>query len=81
MGFLDDWKNVFGEEGKKARAELKEQERLQAEQDQREIFERRRNPEKMEEYESMVKQRREYIGSQKTKLESQQESIYIDGEE
>lgn len=80
MGVLDDLKFLFGEEGKKARKELEEKEKREQEEAQRAIFERRRNPELMEEYEANVKKRRNTIASEKTKLEAQQESFFVDEE-
>ena len=80
MGFFDDLKLVFSDEGKQARKELEEQERLEQERLQREMVERRRNPEMMEEYELNVQRRRDYMKQQKTKLETQQESFYMEDE-
>ena len=78
MGFFDDLKTVFGEEGRKARAEKEEQIKREQEEAQREIYERRNNPELMEEYEANVKVRRQGYGSLKTDLEKQQDSFYVD---
>ncbi|KAL7569095.1 hypothetical protein ACA910_016930 [Epithemia clementina (nom. ined.)] len=50
MGLLDDMKLVFGEEGKKKREEKRQREIDEQEAIQREILERRRNPEKMQQY-------------------------------
>jgi hypothetical protein len=77
MGFFDDLKNVFGDEGKEQRIQLVEQRKAEEEEAQRLMVERRRNPEKMEEYEEMVTTRRLEIKGKKSKLEIQQEDDYI----
>jgi len=51
MSIFDDLKLIFSEEGKKNRAEYEQNDRDEMESAQREILERRRNPEKMREYE------------------------------
>lgn len=54
MGILD----FFSEDARKAREEQKQQEVEEQERLQRQIMDRRRNPEKMEEYEAKVRVRR-----------------------
>ena len=50
MGIFDDLKLIFSDEGKKNREEYKRQQFEEQEAIQREMLERRRNPEKMQEY-------------------------------
>ena len=50
MGILDDLNLIFSEEGKKNRAAYDAKEKDEMEAAQREILERRQNPEKMREY-------------------------------
>jgi hypothetical protein len=65
MGFIDDWKLIFSEEGKKNKAAYEARERDEQEAAQREILERRRNPEKMEEYEQQVNEGRVKLQEEK----------------
>ena len=58
MGIIDDLKMIFSEEGKKNKAAYEARERAEQEAAQREILERRRNPEKMEDYEQTVNNNR-----------------------
>lgn len=74
MGIFD----FFSEEAKQARKEAEEARKREEEEAFREMMERRRNPEKMEEYEAEVAVRRENFKRMKTKLEQQQEDFYID---
>merc|ERR1719469_857750 len=60
-GFLDDWKLTFSEEGKKNRKAYNEGERAKQEEAQREIMERRNNPQKMAEYEQRVSAKRQKL--------------------
>ena len=55
MGLLD----FFSDDARKAREEKKRREVEEQERLQKEIMDRRRNPEKMEEYENKVAQRRQ----------------------
>ena len=54
MGFFDNIKTVFSDEGKEARRKFEEEEKLKEEEAQRMMVERRRNPEKMEEYGKII---------------------------
>jgi len=58
MGIIDDLKLIFSEEGKQNKAKYVARERAEQEAAQREILERRRNPEKMEDYEQKVNNNR-----------------------
>uniref|UniRef100_A0A7S2LQ95 Uncharacterized protein n=1 Tax=Leptocylindrus danicus TaxID=163516 RepID=A0A7S2LQ95_9STRA len=58
MGFFDDLAFIFSEEGKKNRAAYDERERAEMEEAQRIIIERRKNPEKMAEYEQKIMEKR-----------------------
>lgn len=58
MGFFDDLRLIFSEEGKKNRAEYAEREEAEMMEAQRQIMERRSNPAKMEAYEAEVASRR-----------------------
>lgn len=74
MGLFD----FFSEEARQARKQAEEARKREEEEAFREMMERRRNPEKMEEYEAEVAVRRANYKQLKTKLEQQQEEIYID---
>jgi hypothetical protein len=74
MGIFD----FFSEEARQARKEAEEARKREEEEAFREMMERRRNPEKMEEYEAEVAVRRENYKRMKSKLEQQQEDFYID---
>mmetsp|Transcript_22426 Transcript_22426/g.66485 ORF Transcript_22426/g.66485 Transcript_22426/m.66485 type:complete len:198 (-) Transcript_22426:201-794(-) len=50
MSIIDDLRLIFSEEGKKNKAAWDEREKAEMEAAQREVMERRRNPEKMAEY-------------------------------
>ena len=65
MGLIDDWKLIFSEEGKANKAAYEARERAEQEAAQREILERRRNPEKMEEYEQQVNEGRVKLQEEK----------------
>ena len=54
MSIIDDLKLIFSEEGKSNKAKYDARERAEQEAAQKEILERRRNPEKMEQYEDKV---------------------------
>jgi esterase/lipase len=78
MGFLDDFKNVFGSEGREERKRMEEQKKAEQEEAQRLMMERRRNPDKMDEYDDMVNKRRRMYKEMKTDLEKIQETVYVD---
>lgn len=61
MGLLDDLQLIFSEEGKKNRAAYDAKRRAEQEEAQREILERRRNPDKMKEYEQRVATKRSQL--------------------
>jgi len=61
MGIFDDLKLIFSDEGKANREEYERVEREKQEAAQREIMERRRNPNKMAEYEQDVRSRRKEL--------------------
>eukprot|EP00538_Stauroneis_constricta_P005683 CAMPEP_0119570414 /NCGR_PEP_ID=MMETSP1352-20130426/43602_1 /TAXON_ID=265584 /ORGANISM="Stauroneis constricta, Strain CCMP1120" /LENGTH=76 /DNA_ID=CAMNT_0007620083 /DNA_START=254 /DNA_END=484 /DNA_ORIENTATION=+ len=54
MNIFDGLKSMFSEEGKQKRAEAEKRKREEEEAALQEILERRRNPEKMREYEQRV---------------------------
>lgn len=58
MGLFDDLALIFSEEGKKNRAAYDERERSEMEEAQREIMERRTNPELMDEYDQKINAKR-----------------------
>eukprot|EP00591_Stephanopyxis_turris_P001997 CAMPEP_0195524134 /NCGR_PEP_ID=MMETSP0794_2-20130614/23812_1 /TAXON_ID=515487 /ORGANISM="Stephanopyxis turris, Strain CCMP 815" /LENGTH=207 /DNA_ID=CAMNT_0040654297 /DNA_START=56 /DNA_END=679 /DNA_ORIENTATION=+ len=58
MGFFDNLKVIFSEEGKKNIAAYNERQRQEQEAAQREIRERRNNPERMAEYDAEIANRR-----------------------
>lgn len=74
MGLFDDLQLIFSDEGKKNRKAWEERERAEQEAAQREIFERRRNPEKMAEYESEVSRRRKSLQSERDVWKFQQKN-------
>lgn len=76
MGLFD----FFSEEARQARKEAEEARKREEEEAFQAMMERRRNPEKMEEYEAEVAVRRENFKKMKSKLEQQQEQIYVDDE-
>jgi hypothetical protein len=65
MSIIDDLKLIFSDEGKKNKAAYEARERAEQEAAQREILERRRNPEKMEEYEQNVASNRQKLQEEK----------------
>lgn len=65
MSIIDDLKLLFSEEGKKNKAAYEARERADQEAAQREILERRRNPEKMEDYEQKVNTSRAKLQEEK----------------
>jgi len=65
MSIIDDLKLIFSDEGKKNKAAYLARERAEQEAAQREILERRRNPEKMEEYEQNVNSSRQKLQEEK----------------
>eukprot|EP00558_Chaetoceros_sp_UNC1202_P004911 CAMPEP_0197246906 /NCGR_PEP_ID=MMETSP1429-20130617/23534_1 /TAXON_ID=49237 /ORGANISM="Chaetoceros sp., Strain UNC1202" /LENGTH=180 /DNA_ID=CAMNT_0042707679 /DNA_START=33 /DNA_END=575 /DNA_ORIENTATION=+ len=73
MGLFDDLQLIFSDEGKKNRAEYEAQQRAEQEAAQREIMDRRRNPEKMAEYEEDVVKRRMKLKEDKAVWDFQQE--------
>jgi len=75
MGIFDDLKLMFSEEGKTNRAAYEEQQKLEQETAQREMMERRRNPEKMEEYEKEVAKRRQNFNEEKLLQNKNEEKI------
>lgn len=60
-GLLDDLQLIFSDEGKKNRAAYEARERAEQEAAQREILERRRNQNKMEEYNEQVASKRQQL--------------------
>lgn len=54
MGIFDDLRLIFSEEGRNNRAEYEARERAEMEAAQKEILERRRNPDKMADYNRQV---------------------------
>ena len=54
MSIIDDLKLIFSEKGKKNKAAYEARERAEQEAAQKEILERRRNPEKMQDYQAKV---------------------------
>ena len=65
MSIIDDLKLLFSEEGKANKAAYEARERADQEAAQREILERRRNPEKMEDYEQKVNTSRAKLQEEK----------------
>jgi len=78
MGIFDDLKLIFSEEGKTNRAAFDEQQKIEQEAAQRQIMERRRNPEKMEEYENEVAKRRQNLNEESSLWEFQKDSTGSD---
>ena len=78
MGMFDDLKYFFSEEGKAERAAYKEQQMKEMEEAQREILERRTDPEKMGRYEEEIKERRiKYMQEKQKENEKDSTSSYI----
>ncbi len=65
MSIIDDLKLIFSEEGKKNKAAYEARERAEQEAAQREILERRRNPEKMQDYNKRVDSKRAQLQEEK----------------
>lgn len=65
MGFFDDVKNIFSDEGKENIKKLKELEMEQMWKAQQEILERRRDPRKMRQYEEERSAAREELAREK----------------
>jgi len=78
MGLLDDIKLLFSEEGKANRAAYEEQQRKEMEEAQREILERRTNPEMMGQYEQdIIERRRKFAQEKKEANRKDSETNYI----
>jgi len=73
MGIFDDLQLIFSDEGRKNRQEYEERERAEQAAAQKEIFERRRNPAKMAQYEAEVRDRRQKLMKDKDVWKFQQE--------
>ena len=73
MGLFDDLKLIFSEEGRANRAAYEERQRQEMEEAQREILERRVNPEMMGEYEEQVRARRRKLMEEKDVYKFQNE--------
>jgi len=71
MGFFDDIGYMFSEEGKKARAEYEAKEKAEQEEAYKQIMERRRSDQKMEEYEAEVATRRNKLAQERNAWEFQ----------
>ena len=65
MSIIDDLKLIFSEDGKKNKAAYEARERAEQEVAQREILERRRNPEKMQDYQEKVDSSRAKLQEEK----------------
>ena len=65
MSIIDDLKLIFSEEGKKNKAAYEARERAEQEAAQKEILERRRNPEKMQDYQAKVADSRAKLQEEK----------------
>ncbi len=74
MGLFDDLNLIFSEEGKKNRAAFEDEQRREQEAAQREIMERRRNPDKMQQYDQDVKQRRKKLDEDRSLWNFQKEN-------
>uniref|UniRef100_A0A7R9Z6V8 Uncharacterized protein n=1 Tax=Pseudictyota dubia TaxID=2749911 RepID=A0A7R9Z6V8_9STRA len=72
MGIIDDLRLIFSEEGKQNRAAWDEREKAEMEAAQREIMERRRNPNKMEEYMEGIEKNRAKLQEEKEVYDFQQ---------
>ena len=78
MGMFDDVKYFFSEEGKAERAALKEQQIKEMEEAQREILERRTDPEAMGRYEEEIQERRfKYMQEKQKDNEKDNASSYL----
>jgi len=65
MGFFENLKIIFSEEGKANKAAWEKEQREEQEAAMREMLERRRNPEKMEQYEQEVVENRAKLQEEK----------------
>ena len=74
MGLFDDLQLIFSDEGKKNREEYEARQRAEQEAAQREIMERRRNPEKMAQYEENVVKRRQQLKEEREIWDFQKEA-------
>lgn len=72
MGIIDGLRLIFSEEGKQNRAAWDEREKAEMEAAQREIMERRRNPNKMEEYMEGIEKNRAKLQEEKEVYDFQQ---------
>lgn len=72
MGMIDDLRLIFSEEGKKNRAVYYEGEKDKMEAAQREIMERRRNPDKMDDYMEGIEKNRADLQEEKEIYDFQQ---------
>jgi hypothetical protein len=73
MGLINDLKTLFSEEGRANRAAYAEQQRKEMEEAQREILERRTDPEAMGKYEEEIIKRRSKFMEDKSALKLQTE--------
>ncbi|GFH54665.1 predicted protein [Chaetoceros tenuissimus] len=78
MGLFDFF---LSEEERENLRKQEEAKKAEEEEALRLMMERRRNPEKMEEYEAKVVVRRDNYKKMKTRLEEQQNEIYVDDED
>lgn len=65
MSIFDDLQLIFSDEGKKNRAEYDRREKEEMEAAQRQIIERRRNPEKMRKYDAGIMKNREKLAEER----------------
>ncbi len=79
MGFFDDIKYLLSDEAKEAARKRKEEEAEEQLRLQQEIYERRNNPEKMEEYDAAKIERRMKYKNQKREWELREEKVGEDG--
>ena len=63
---IDDLRLIYSDEGRKNRAAAKERRKREQEEAQREILERRRNPQKMQEYDQRQLQKRKELAEEKS---------------
>jgi len=74
MGLFDDLNYMFSEEGREKRKALEEKQKADMEAAQREVFERRRSPEKMEAYMNEVQKKRAMLMEDKAVYDFQQKT-------
>lgn len=79
MGFFDDIKFLMSDEAKEAAKKRKEEEYAEQMRLQEEIYARRTDPEKMEEYERAKIERRMKYKNQKREWEIREEKVGEDG--